>query len=316
MTTRRKANRRAGRPGPARAIHRRHEFGPRTRGRLAGEVGYRCSIPDCAAPTIGPSSSSASGLSSSGVAAHITAAAPGGPRYEGALTRSERESHSNGIWCCGRHGRIVDNDTTLYTAEQLRSWKTAAIERQRRSHEMGQIDPGGIGEEIRRIRHGLAERALTACRRACGAIVQGLHLATDQRDRPIGSIGPLDAKRLKRAHDRWKQEIERVNTDLRDVIIALSVHLPFEMRTPGQQPLFSLLLLQAHAKNWEIWLTSAFEDDHHERIGFSGPNPERWLWWKVFDGDIQHEGELRAALAQYQSAVEAWAAPLLVTRST
>lgn len=108
--------------------------------------------------------------------------------------------------------------------------------------------------------------------------------------------------------------MDELGRELSDVLSDLHVHLGPESRSPVEQPLFSLLLLAGHVKHWRTWLTSAVEDDFAERKGFSGPNPERWLWWKVYEGDISHEAELRAALAKYQTDVEAWAAPFLVTR--
>ena len=43
-----------------------------------------------------------------GTAAHICAAAPGGPRYDPNMTREERRSARNGIWMCRLHGTAVD----------------------------------------------------------------------------------------------------------------------------------------------------------------------------------------------------------------
>jgi hypothetical protein len=61
-----------------------------------------------------------------GVAAHITAAASGGPRFDTSLTPEERSDQSNGIWLCQTHGKQVDSDSGHFTVEMLRSWKRAA----------------------------------------------------------------------------------------------------------------------------------------------------------------------------------------------
>lgn len=58
----------------------RDNFSEATKARLAAEVGYRCSLPDSGAPTIGPSETEPKGFSNSGIAAHITAAASNGPQ--------------------------------------------------------------------------------------------------------------------------------------------------------------------------------------------------------------------------------------------
>lgn len=69
------------------------------------------------------------GISNVGVGAHITAAAPGGPRYDASLTEDERRSAANAIWLCNTCGRLVDNDTSTYTVAQLVQWKREAIDR-------------------------------------------------------------------------------------------------------------------------------------------------------------------------------------------
>src|ERR1035437_7609746 len=64
-----------------------------------------------------------------GVASHITAAAPGGPRYDPNLTSDERRHQSNGIWLCQTHGKLVDSDSEHFTVEKIREWKRVAEER-------------------------------------------------------------------------------------------------------------------------------------------------------------------------------------------
>lgn len=67
-----------------------------------------------------------------GVAAHITAAAEGGPRYDPALIPDQRKAPENGIWLCQNCAKLIDNDPLRYTVEILRGWKanaeTAALE--------------------------------------------------------------------------------------------------------------------------------------------------------------------------------------------
>ena len=59
----------------------------------------------------------------------MTAASPGGPRYEASLTSIERASPSNGIWLCQTCSKLIDSDVNRYTVEFLRSWKAQAEER-------------------------------------------------------------------------------------------------------------------------------------------------------------------------------------------
>jgi hypothetical protein len=90
---------------------------------LAKRVGYRCSNPGCRKPTSGPGGESAVNL---GVAAHITAAAPGGARYDPRLTPAERADFENGVWLCQQCGRLVDADEATHDVTTLMEWKAFA----------------------------------------------------------------------------------------------------------------------------------------------------------------------------------------------
>jgi hypothetical protein len=92
---------------------------------LASRVGNLCSNPECRALTSGPQEDPAKALNI-GIAAHITAASPGGPRYDPELLPEERSGPSNGIWLCQNCAKLIDNDVCRFTVELLRAWKTAA----------------------------------------------------------------------------------------------------------------------------------------------------------------------------------------------
>ena len=85
----------------------RDDFSKPTREKLAHGAGYRCSKPDCSIPTRG-ASEDGQDTTNIGVAAHITAAAPGGPRYDPSLTPKQRRSAGNGIWLCENHAKLID----------------------------------------------------------------------------------------------------------------------------------------------------------------------------------------------------------------
>jgi hypothetical protein len=70
---------------------------------LARRVGYKCSNPHCGAPTVGPATSH-HGSINVGVAAHITAASGGGPRYDATLEHEGRRGITNGICAGSRPG--------------------------------------------------------------------------------------------------------------------------------------------------------------------------------------------------------------------
>ena len=104
----------------------RDEFAKDTIRKAAGRVGYRCSFPGCPNSTIGASMEKANKTSVTGVAAHICAAAEGGPRYDKNMSAEERRSVENCIWLCQTHSKLIDTDVQTYTAEVLRQWKADA----------------------------------------------------------------------------------------------------------------------------------------------------------------------------------------------
>lgn len=103
----------------------RDEFTKQTSDVLGKRVGIRCSNPNCRKLTTGPRSESPH-IVNIGVAAHMTAAADGGPRFDSNLTPEQRSSPENGIWLCQNCAKLVDNDPARYTVELLRAWKSEA----------------------------------------------------------------------------------------------------------------------------------------------------------------------------------------------
>ena len=103
----------------------RDDFSEPTKRTLAARVNYRCSNPECGAPTSGPQVEPGKALNV-GVAAHITGAAPGGPRYNSAMTPEQRADVANGIWLCQTCAKLVDNDQIRFIAMVLQDWKAVA----------------------------------------------------------------------------------------------------------------------------------------------------------------------------------------------
>lgn len=103
----------------------RDEFSPSTKKVLGGRVGHLCSNPSCRKPTIGPGSD-ATKVVILGDAAHITAASPGGPRYDPKLSTEERRHYNNGIWCCPGCADLIDKDANAFPVEILGQWKKDA----------------------------------------------------------------------------------------------------------------------------------------------------------------------------------------------
>lgn len=88
---------------------------------LARQSGYQCSNPSCRRPTVGPDGGG--GSASIGVAAHVCAAAAGGPRFDADMTPEERSSIKNGIWLCQTCSRLVDADVPSHPIDTLHEWK-------------------------------------------------------------------------------------------------------------------------------------------------------------------------------------------------
>ena len=103
----------------------RDNFNEELRRAVANRVNNRCSNPDCRTPTSGPELDPAKSLNI-GVAAHITAASVGGPRYNAFLSAQERKHASNAIWLCQNCAKLVDNDERRFPESLLRNWKQSA----------------------------------------------------------------------------------------------------------------------------------------------------------------------------------------------
>ena len=103
----------------------RDDFPSRAKLQLALRVNYRCSNPNCRASTSGPKLAPGASISI-GVAAHITAASTGGPRFTPGLRSQDRSSAENGIWLCQNCGKLVDNDEVRFPEVLLREWKSWA----------------------------------------------------------------------------------------------------------------------------------------------------------------------------------------------
>ena len=103
----------------------RDNFTEKTKLQIAKRAGWLCSDPSCRCPTVG-SNSDGDGEINLGVAAHICAAAPNGPRYDPGMTSEQRKSPDNGIWLCQRHGKAVDSKDSEFSVAVLREWKEQA----------------------------------------------------------------------------------------------------------------------------------------------------------------------------------------------
>lgn len=101
----------------------RENFSPKVKAKIAQSAGHQCSFPSCNRRTIGPGPTSEY-VSNSGYASHIYSASENGPRGRGGLGPAELRAPSNGIWLCGRHAKLIDNNEGIpYPPEVLLSYK-------------------------------------------------------------------------------------------------------------------------------------------------------------------------------------------------
>lgn len=103
----------------------RDDFSLKVKDTLAKRVAYRCSNPACCLLTSGPRTEPDRALSI-GVAAHIAAASPGGPRYNASQTKEQRTSIINAIWLCQNCAKLIDSDEVAYPTQLLLHWKWQA----------------------------------------------------------------------------------------------------------------------------------------------------------------------------------------------
>jgi hypothetical protein len=103
----------------------RDDFSALVKTMLARRVGHRCSNPVCQKPTSGPAQDPEKAVNI-GVAAHITAAAEGGPRYDKSLSAEERAAQANGIWLCQTCSKLIDADEQRFVVDLLHRWKRDA----------------------------------------------------------------------------------------------------------------------------------------------------------------------------------------------
>jgi hypothetical protein len=103
----------------------RDDFTSAIKRTLAYRVGLHCSNPNCDRRTYGPSSENDKSVNI-GKAAHIAAAAPGGPRYDASMTPAERKAISNAIWLCSVCADLIDKDEKRFSVSLLHKWKKDA----------------------------------------------------------------------------------------------------------------------------------------------------------------------------------------------
>lgn len=104
---------------------KRDDFSVKVKHLIEKKSAYRCSNPACRRMTIGPSEDFKK-IQYLGVVSHICAAAPGGPRYDPAMSPEERAGEENGLLLCRYCAALIDTDETAYPPQLLRTWRETA----------------------------------------------------------------------------------------------------------------------------------------------------------------------------------------------
>lgn len=219
----------------------RDDFPAGVKDELAKRVGYLCSNPACRQPTSGPQSSS-SGTVNIGVASHITAASPGGPRHDSGLSIVQRTSAENGIWLCQTCAKLIDSDQSRYSVDKLQEWKSDAETAAARALEQRRApatESAGVFLEAERLMPGLISEMRTDVRQDATELVRELVILPN-RNVAFGGNKP-------RFHYFENQHAElQLQMDwLEEMGLIVDV-------TPGNVPIYRITPEFAHWLRWLI----------------------------------------------------------------
>ncbi|MCA6439206.1 MAG: hypothetical protein ACRCSM_11420 [Sediminibacterium sp.] len=105
-------------------MKQRDDFDNKTIEALAKRASFICSNPDCRCLTLAASEVDEMKFIYNGIAAHITAASEGGPRYDAKMTSEQRADISNGIFLCGNCSIAIDKNNGIdFSSKKLLEWK-------------------------------------------------------------------------------------------------------------------------------------------------------------------------------------------------
>jgi hypothetical protein len=136
----------------------RDNFSAITKAKLYRAAGGVCSNPGCRKHTTG-ATEDGTAIIELGKAAHIEAAAPGGPRYNAEMTTEQRSHADNGIWLCANCADLIDDDQEKYPVATLREWKAKA---NREAHI--RVATGVIVPSVLNFADATVDRAIRAAR--------------------------------------------------------------------------------------------------------------------------------------------------------
>lgn len=199
---------------PEEVAHERHDFLKSTVQRLRDRAGNVCSFPECHVHTHG-SAFTGERVVGVGVACHIKAAAPGGPRYDVNQTKGERRHIDNGVWMCQTHSKLVDADDSAYSVETLLEWKQKA---ESRSNSL--INKKSFTEN--EVKAAVEEGAVSALQR-------WVNKSNDPFDTPIAEVVKGYESSLEALDPRFKVQVDKVDGKFKHTISAAQDNVTLQL---------------------------------------------------------------------------------------
>lgn len=161
-----------------------------------------------------------------GVAAHIHAASPGGPRYDQTMSPKQRKSIANALWLCASCASKIDRDTSKYRPELLREWKAQAE----------QASSTELGKKLPEVRDAVEQLVVAMGGQPVGfmpSAIANVHRATTQ------TLEALDPR-------------FSVQSSFKDGVTSFGLHaketVPFKLHVPANA-----------AHQWQVGLTELLE---------------------------------------------------------
>lgn len=185
--------------------HERHDFTQLTVQRLRDRAGNVCSFPECHVHTHGAAFTGDKAVGV-GVACHIKAASPGGPRYHREQTKDERRHIDNGIWMCQTHSKLVDADESAYSIATLLEWKQMAEARSNRLINQKSFTEGDVKAAVE-------EGAVSVLQR-------WVNKSNDPFDTPLAEVMQGYEAGLEALDPRFKVRVDKVGGDFNHIISA------------------------------------------------------------------------------------------------
>lgn len=240
----------------------RDEFSEPVKRKLRERVNGLCS--KCCVSTQGPGTGP-DDVVRLGQAAHISAAAGRGPRFNAALSPEERRSIDNGIWLCNLCAREVDVDREAFPDRVLRKLKTDAEAAARRQNGHRHAHPDDATHTLTTALTGQSPRYLPHAIANIHQATENILNAVDPRFRVESTfVDRAPAFVIHALHDttvNWHVPTERAaewQSAISSVLEhGMEAHIPLDGATVSGSPLFEQLFNQSAVAGGSVQIFSA-----------------------------------------------------------